>query len=70
MSRNKIVELDKHLSMTPEQALVRAGREDYLDIVIIGHTGDQLVVITSEIDASEIYFTLSRILDDLLRIED
>ena len=64
---DKIVELDKHLSMTPDQVLARAKRDGFKDVMVIGYDKDEvLTVIVSDMATADAYWMISRVTADIL----
>jgi hypothetical protein len=64
---DKIVELDKHLTMTPEQVFARAQRDGFKDVMVIGYDKNEiLTVVVSDMTTAEAYWMLQRVSLDLL----
>ncbi len=63
----KIVELDKHLSMTPKQVFARAQRDGFKDVMVIGYDKNEiLTVVVSDMDTGDAYWMIQQVALDLL----
>lgn len=64
---DKIVELDKHLTMTPEQVFARAQRDGFKDVIVIGYDKNEiLTVVVSDMTTADAYWMLSNVRLELL----
>lgn len=64
---DKIVELDKHISMNPDQVFARAQRDGFKDVMVIGYDKDEiLTVVVSDMSAADAYWMLQRVAADIL----
>lgn len=57
---DNVIELDQHCSMTSEQALGKALRHSFTDVVVIGDNTESLRVILSEMSSERLHWMLSK----------
>jgi len=56
-----VIELDQHVTMTPDQTLARAQREGLDNVIIVGSKkGKGLFLVTSDLSTMEAYWALSK----------
>jgi len=56
----EVVELDQHVTMSVDQTLARAKREGLDKVIVIGHKGEGLFLLTSDITTMEAYWALNK----------
>ena len=59
MSDN-VIELNRHVTMTPNQTIEKASRYEFTKVLVIGRTEDGIKIISSDVSDAEAHWMLSK----------